>query len=187
MLTLTAVREARDPEAARRIIVEAIPEGLAKLLGQTEFEAIRLRVNGLTDIPARARFEREDFVAAAGVFLIVFLSTFPVVIPFLVMSEVAPALRVSHTIAVSMLFVAGWSLGRHAGQPGWQIGAAMVIRRPPPRPRHYHASAADSAAVVKRISLITCCEVPTGGRDLSLLRDGRPVSGATGKLPTLAV
>ena len=33
----------------------------------------------------------------------------------------------SHTIAVSMLFVAGWTLGRHAGQPGWQVGAAMVI------------------------------------------------------------
>jgi VIT1/CCC1 family predicted Fe2+/Mn2+ transporter len=49
------------------------------------------------------------------------------VIPFLVMSEAAPALRVSHTIAVSMLFVAGWRLGRHAGQPGWQIGAAMVV------------------------------------------------------------
>jgi hypothetical protein len=127
LLMLDAIREARDPEAARHIIVEAIPEGLAKLLGRTEFEAMRTRINGLTDLPARARFERDDFVAAAGVFLIVFLSTFPVVIPFLVMSEAAPALRVSHTIAVSMLFVAGWRLGRHAGQPGWQIGAAMVV------------------------------------------------------------
>src|SRR5262245_56123276 len=68
LLLLNAIRGARDPEAARRIIVEAMPEGLAKLLGRAEFEAMRTRINGLTDLPARARFERADFVAAAGVF-----------------------------------------------------------------------------------------------------------------------
>ena len=138
LLTLTAVREARDPEAARRIIVEAIPEDLAKLLGRTEFEAIRLRVHGLTDIPARARFEREDFVAAAGVFLIVFLSTFPVVIPFLVMREVVPALRdVAHDRRVNALC--------RRLEPRTACGAAGVAgrsgdgdRRPPPRHRHHH-------------------------------------------------
>ena len=127
LLTLNTVRDVRDPEAAHRVIVEALPEGLAALLGQSEFESLRLKIKGLPEVPARARFERDDFIAAAGVFLIVFLSTFPVVIPFLVMQQAAPALRVSHAIAISMLFVAGWSLGRHAGQPGWQIGIAMVI------------------------------------------------------------
>ena len=126
LLTLNAVRDARDPQAAHRVIVEALPEGLAALLSQSEFETLRLRINGLTDIPARARFERGDFIAATGVFLLVFLSTFPVVIPFLIMREAAPALRASHAIAVSMLFLAGWALGRHAGRPGWQIGLAMV-------------------------------------------------------------
>jgi VIT family len=127
ILTLNAIRQARDPAAAHRIIGEALPEGLAALLGTPEFEGLRLKVNSLTDIPPRARFDRDDFIAAAGVFLIVFLSTLPVVVPFLVMREAGPALRASHAIAISMLFFAGWSLGRHAGRPGWAIGLAMVV------------------------------------------------------------
>ena len=47
-----------EGNTAGTLVYLAIPEDLAKLLGRTEFEAIRLRVNGLTDIPARARFER---------------------------------------------------------------------------------------------------------------------------------
>jgi VIT1/CCC1 family predicted Fe2+/Mn2+ transporter len=43
------------------------------------------------------------------------------------MREAGPALRASHAIAISMLFFAGWSLGRHAGRPGWAIGLAMVV------------------------------------------------------------
>ena len=49
-------------------------------------------------------------------FLLVFLSTFPVVIPFIVMSNALPALRVSNAIAVALLFVAGYSYGRITGR-----------------------------------------------------------------------
>jgi len=52
---------------------------------------------------------------------------FPFVIPFHIITDGARALRVSHAVAVSMLFVAGWPLGTHAGRPGWQIGRGMVI------------------------------------------------------------
>ena len=39
----------------------------------------------LPEPPARARLSKDDWLGAIGVFLIVFLSTFPVVIPFIVM------------------------------------------------------------------------------------------------------
>ena len=41
-----------------------------------------------------------------------FLSTFPVVIPFIFMSNVGPALRVSNAIAIVMLFLTGYAFGR---------------------------------------------------------------------------
>jgi VIT1/CCC1 family predicted Fe2+/Mn2+ transporter len=60
-------------------------------------------------------------------FLLVFLSTFPVVIPFLVFSRVHLALRVSNLIAIVMLFCLGYWLGQHSGYSPWRTGASMVL------------------------------------------------------------
>ena len=60
-------------------------------------------------------------------FLLVFLSTFPVVIPFLVMHSAIPALRVSNAIAVVMLFLTGAAFGRLTGHAPWIIGIGMVV------------------------------------------------------------
>jgi VIT1/CCC1 family predicted Fe2+/Mn2+ transporter len=49
------------------------------------------------------------------------------VIPFLVMRSALPALRVSNTLAIVMLFVAGHAYGRITGQRPWVIGILMVI------------------------------------------------------------
>jgi VIT1/CCC1 family predicted Fe2+/Mn2+ transporter len=61
------------------------------------------------------------------VFLLVFLSTFPIVIPFLVVEDTGVALRTSNAVALAMLFVAGWAVGNYAGRPGWRTGLAMVL------------------------------------------------------------
>jgi hypothetical protein len=45
------------------------------------------------------------------VFLCVFVSTFPVVIPFTFMQDVRLGLRISNGIAIVMLFLAGYSMG----------------------------------------------------------------------------
>jgi VIT1/CCC1 family predicted Fe2+/Mn2+ transporter len=67
-----------------------------------------------------------DVVAAVGVFLLVFLSTFPVVIPFLIVSNPVTALRASNAVALVMLFITGWSLGTYAGRPGWRAGLGVM-------------------------------------------------------------
>ena len=56
-----------------------------------------------------------------------FLSTFPVVIPFMVMTSVGPALRASNLIAIAMLFISGFACGRHAGRHPWRVGVSMVL------------------------------------------------------------
>ena len=55
-----------------------------------------------------------DFRTAFGVFLMVFLATLPVALPFAFVSEAHRALRVSNGIALLMLFLGGYYLGRHA-------------------------------------------------------------------------
>ena len=70
---------------------------------------------------------REDWLGGLGVFLLVFLSTFPVTIPFMVMHNVIPAMRVSNGIAIGMLFFTGFAYGRLAGRNPWLVGGGMVI------------------------------------------------------------
>ena len=59
--------------------------------------------------------------------MLVFLSTFPVVIPFLFASDAKLALRISNGIAILMLFITGYAFGRYAGHSPWLTGVAMVI------------------------------------------------------------
>jgi hypothetical protein len=122
-----AVREASDPEAAKPIIASAIPPLLASILTPTEFAAIQERLKSLPGPPARARLKKEDWLGALGVFLLVFLSTCPVVIPFLIMQNALPALRVSNAIAIVMLFLTGAAFGRLTGRTPWMVGVAMVL------------------------------------------------------------
>ena len=62
-----------------------------------------------------------------GIFLLVFLATFPVVIPFIFLKEVQVAMRVSNAVALVMLFFAGLSFGRYANyRPIW-MGLVMML------------------------------------------------------------
>jgi VIT1/CCC1 family predicted Fe2+/Mn2+ transporter len=91
-----------------------------------EVEALRQRLN-LEPLSSMAvQLTRADFMGAAGVFLLVFFSTFPVVVPLIVVRDTQIAVRVSNAVAVSMMFILGWSLGRYAGRPGWRSGAVVV-------------------------------------------------------------
>ena len=121
---LSAIRQARDPEIAHEAIANGIPPGLAAMLRAPEFEALRRRLCSARE--PRVALARDDYLAAAGVFLIVFLSTLPIVAPFLVMTHTSAALRVSQAIALVMLYSAGWSLGRHLQRSAWRTGLAMA-------------------------------------------------------------
>jgi VIT1/CCC1 family predicted Fe2+/Mn2+ transporter len=60
------------------------------------------------------------------VFLLVFLSLFPVALPFLFVKDVALALKISNGIALLLLFLTGFTFGRHVGRP-CRTGMLMVV------------------------------------------------------------
>ena len=55
-----------------------------------------------------------------------FPSTFPVVIPFIFISDAKLALRVSYAVAIAMLFCCGYAFGVHSGIKPWAAGLSMV-------------------------------------------------------------
>ena len=124
---LLAVRKANDPQDAQRLIADALPSVVASVLQPAELEAMRQRLNQLPEPPDRARLRKDDWLGAVGVFLWVFLSTFPVVIPFLVMRDAGPALRVSNGVAIVMLFLTGYAYGKCIDRQPWLTGLSMVV------------------------------------------------------------
>jgi hypothetical protein len=123
---LRALRRAREPAEAHRIIADTLPPQLASVLLPADLEVMRQKLSRLPEPPARPRLQKDDWRGALGVFLLVFLSTLPVVIPFLFIRETRLALRISNGIAILMLFAAGWSYARYSGGRPWWTGLAMV-------------------------------------------------------------
>ena len=72
------------------------------------------------------RLTKTDWLGALGIFLLSFLSTFPIVIPFLFIGDARLALRVSNAVAIAMLFLCGFFFGRYAGIQPVAMGVAMV-------------------------------------------------------------
>ena len=126
LLALRALRKAADSDAADRILTEALPPVVAAVLCPADVKEIRRRLNQLPE-PGGPRLPRNAWRGALGVFLLVFLSTLPVVIPFAVVGDVWVARRVSNLIAVAMLFIMGYSLGRTVGYHPALVGLAMVV------------------------------------------------------------
>jgi hypothetical protein len=123
---LQRVRSAAEPRAAYASIAEALPGRMGEAIGVEGLEDMRRHLAALPDAPSRARLRGDDFLGAFGVFLLVVLSTFPVVIPFMFISEMAFAMRVSNAVALVMLFIGGYKLGRYAGASAWRTGLGMA-------------------------------------------------------------
>ncbi len=127
LTTFLAVRAATDSQQAQRLIADSLPRDVASILQPEEIESMRLRLVQLPEPAPRARLGPDDWLGAAAVFLLVFVSTFPVVLPFIVMTHVAPAMRVSNAIAIALLFLAGYTYGRQTNyRPAW-LGCWMVV------------------------------------------------------------
>jgi hypothetical protein len=125
--TLRAVQKARDPEQGQRVIADALPAVVASVLQPAELEKMRQHLKQLPAPPRHPRLRKDDWRGAGGVFLLVFLSTFPVVMPFIFMSDPARALRMSNLIAIGLLFLTGYFFGRCADLLPWRTGAVMVL------------------------------------------------------------
>lgn len=125
--TVLAVSRAASPEDAYRAIEAALPPVVAAIMRRDDLERIRVAVSKLPITSERPGFLREDWLGATGVFLLVFVTTLPVVLPFVLFSDPQTALRASNAVALLMLFLTGYSFGRHAGHHPLLMAFGMVV------------------------------------------------------------
>ncbi|MBV8414403.1 MAG: VIT1/CCC1 transporter family protein [Verrucomicrobia bacterium] len=123
---LRAMRAANDPNAAERTLAAELPEQFAAVLYPGELEPLLARLRSLPAPSARPHLTGDDWLGAFGICGLVFFSTLPVVLPFVL---VAPplALRVSNLVAISLLFLTGYVFGRNIGHNPWRLGITMVL------------------------------------------------------------
>jgi hypothetical protein len=127
LVTIRDVRAASSPAQAHTVIASALSPVMTSLLTDEGVEHVRQRVLQMPDLPPAPALTKDDWRGALGVFLLVFLSTFPVVIPFMVFRNVRLALRTSNLVAIVMLFTCGYWLARHGGYHPLRTGLSMVV------------------------------------------------------------
>jgi VIT1/CCC1 family predicted Fe2+/Mn2+ transporter len=127
ILALRAVRSVTDGEVARSVLSRLLPPRVVAVLTAAELDAIRRRLADGAEPPARPALTVHDYLAAVAVCALVFLSTFPVVIPFLLTDDARRALGWSQAIALAMLFLLGWFTGKHVGGRPLRVGFLMVL------------------------------------------------------------
>jgi VIT family len=126
ILMLHAVRAAPDLDAAQRIISIALPPLLASIMSAKQLEAIRQKLRELPAPAERPGLAKHDLIGALGILLLSFLSTFPIVIPFIFVGDARLALRISNAVAIVMLFICGYLFGSRSGLRPWATGLSMV-------------------------------------------------------------
>jgi VIT1/CCC1 family predicted Fe2+/Mn2+ transporter len=120
------IQKTADPEKGRQLLARYLPQPLDQLFDGPALEQARAKIIALPELPRGAHLKRDDWMGGLAVFLLVFLSTLPVVVPFLFAEPLQRAMRFSNGVALAMLFLAGVGLGRWSGLGPWRTGFVMV-------------------------------------------------------------
>lgn len=121
------VRNSSDAAKARRFIADALPPIVAKVTTDEELERVRRKLVDLPESSLNIRLAIRDFKNALAIFLLVFISTFPVVIPFLLIADTNLALRISNLVAIVLMFLCGWSLAKYVGANKWIMSISITL------------------------------------------------------------
>jgi VIT1/CCC1 family predicted Fe2+/Mn2+ transporter len=112
---------------ARQLVSDELPDRLADSLAPEDLDTFGEWIARQPAPPAHTHLGLDDLRGGLAVFLLVSLSTLPVVLPFVFLHDPVVATHVSHWIAVAMLFGCGTSLGRYAGLQPLAIGTLMAV------------------------------------------------------------
>jgi hypothetical protein len=121
------IRKTSDEEKAREFIANALPPVVTSVLQIEDLENMRKALLGIPESNLKIRITMNEIKIAVGIFLLVFLSTFPVAIPFAFIHNVQRALRISNLVAIILMFICGWLLARYGGYNKVLMGLTMTI------------------------------------------------------------
>ena len=124
---LNFVRKTTDKDKAIGYISETLSPEMSEVLGRQSLEQIYKDISGSAPHAMRYRISWKDFKTALGIFLLVFVTTIPVALPFSLIQQVHVAMRFSNGIAILLLFIGGWVLARYGGFSKFRTGFFLAL------------------------------------------------------------
>ena len=94
---------------------------------KTELEQIRNKLANLPDPTSQVLLTTRDLKKSVMIFFLMFISTFPIVIPFIFIRDTQLALRISNMIAIVLMFLCGWSLAKYVGSNKWLMSFGLTL------------------------------------------------------------
>lgn len=124
---LKKLKYTADKDEGRKLLNEELPVFLSALLTNEEVDHLQERLVKIENFPKRTLLNLSDLKTAFMILLLVFTCTFPVALPFIFINNTSLALRLSNGIALLILYIGGFSVGRYAGFRPAVSGIAVLL------------------------------------------------------------
>lgn len=124
---LKRLKVSQDKEDSRNLLIDKLPLFISAIIEPEEIDSLKERLVKLESLPRKKIISSSDLRAAILILLLVFICTFPVVIPFIFLSNTVLALRISNGVALLILFFGGISVGKYAGFRPFLTGTLIAL------------------------------------------------------------
>jgi hypothetical protein len=115
LMVLTSISKTDSRDDAREILKEELQPIVTGLMNDDELDSLGERLRKLPLPSKRNLITGTDILSAIQIFLLVFLCTLPVALPFAFLNDVSAAMRTSNGVALLLLFTGGFVLAGYAG------------------------------------------------------------------------
>jgi hypothetical protein len=112
---LKNIRLLDNKAGTRKMIRESINPLISDLMEDEDIDRLGEKIKKLPDLHLKKTMVLKNFLVAGQIFLLVFLVTVPVAIPFVFVKDVTLAIRLSNAVALVLMFVSGFALARYSG------------------------------------------------------------------------
>jgi len=125
------VRDAPNVSTAGAMVADELDPLLEHVTTPTERDDLYSRVvNNIRSAPMPVRANpiiKADLLGALASFWLVFISSFPAAVPFMLMDDAHAALRLSNYILVGMLFFTGYRWSKYTLGKPWVVGLCFLV------------------------------------------------------------
>lgn len=115
LLVVQKIIRSDSKEHSREILRNEMQPVVSALMKDEELDQLSDRFRKLPEPTSRMLVTWADLGAGVQIFLLVFLCTLPVALPFALFQDVAFAMRASNGVALLLLFIGGFVLAGYAG------------------------------------------------------------------------
>ena len=115
LTVIRKIKNANSEEVRQQVLSDEIPPFLAELITPEEMQTLGQRMKSLPEPPTKRLINSQDIVSFIQIFILVFVCTLPVALPFAFVNDLHLAMRISNGLALLMLFSGGYILAGYAG------------------------------------------------------------------------